>query len=198
MPLFSSTPHENHIALDRLRAVSSFSFRASLNRPNGLNRSNRYSITATMCTESKTSSHKLIWKGRRNESRLFLLDSFWGWDVIQELNVCILLVLVTHWFNKQKYRNTNLIYQFRLVAGQRLTDYLTNKLKKRMIAHFNGITGCLAVLGLTEGMMDWRTDWLNDWQTNRLVDWQTDGQTDWRSHRQTDRLTDWWADGLTE
>lgn len=76
MPLFSSTPHENHMALDRLRAVSSFSFRASLNRPNGLNRSKRYSITATMWTESKTSNHKFIWKGRRNESRLFLLDSF--------------------------------------------------------------------------------------------------------------------------
>lgn len=76
MPLFSSTPHENHMALDRLRAVSSFSFRASLNRPNGLNRSKRYSITATMWTESKTSSHKFIWKGRRNESRLFRLDSF--------------------------------------------------------------------------------------------------------------------------
>lgn len=75
MPLFRSTPHENHMALDKFRAVSSFSFRASLNRPNGLNRSNRYSITATMWTDSKTSSHRLIWKGRRNESRLFLLDS---------------------------------------------------------------------------------------------------------------------------
>jgi len=78
MPLFKRTPQENHIALDKLRAVSSFSFRASLNRPNGLNRSNRYSMTATMWTESKTSSHKLIWNGRRKESSRFLLWSFKG------------------------------------------------------------------------------------------------------------------------
>lgn len=129
MPLFRSTPHENHMALDKFRAVSSFSFRASLNRPNGLNRSNRYSITATMWTDSKTSSHRLIWKGRRNESRLFLLDSLKKTDVIQELQVFNFLSDSLK-FSKQKYRHTNLIDQFIMVGGLRLTVYLTSKLDK--------------------------------------------------------------------
>ena len=93
IPLFRSTPQENHIALDKLRAVSSFSFRASLNRPNGLNRSNKYSMTATMCTERSTSSHKLIWNGRRKESSRFLLWSFKG----KNASAVLAKVAEAHW-----------------------------------------------------------------------------------------------------
>ena len=194
MPLFSSTPHENHMALDRFRAVSSFSFRASLNRPNGLNRSNRYSITATMWTESKTSSHKLIWKGRRNESRLFLLDSFKDKDVIKLLYVCNSISLSDSLkFSKQKYGNTNLIYQFRLVGGLWLTVYLTNKLNKWLmdgLMAYKGDPQCRDLL------KDWRADGLMGWRSDGLTGRRIDSLMDWRADRLT-RLTNWRADRLT-
>lgn len=42
-----------------------------------LNRSSRYSITATTCTDSPTSSHSVLWNGCMNESRV-LRGISWG------------------------------------------------------------------------------------------------------------------------
>ena len=73
IPLFSNTPHENHIALERFNAVSSFPVWAILYRPNGENRSNKYKMTATTWTDRRTSNHNSALNGRRKESRLLLL-----------------------------------------------------------------------------------------------------------------------------
>lgn len=82
IPLFNRTPHENHMALDRLRAVSSLLDCANRYRPNGLNLSNKYKITATMCTERRTSNHSSTLKGRRNELKSLLLVFFFTRMVI--------------------------------------------------------------------------------------------------------------------
>lgn len=200
MPLFRSTPHENHIALDRFRAVSSFSFRASLNRPNGLNRSKRYSITATMWTESKTSSHRLIWKGRRNESRLFLLDSLKK-DVIQVLQVCNFLSDSLK-FSKQKYRHTNLTDQFIMVDGLRLTVYLTSKLDKWLMDGLMWTNRVTLSANTSDALKGRETDRQPDWRTNSVTGRRIDSlmvdspmvdrQADWR----IDELTNWRTDGL--
>jgi len=76
IPLFNKTPQENHIALDRFNAVSSLFDCANRYRPNGLNRSNRYKMTATTCTESSTNNHNSVLNGLKKEPRSLLLVFF--------------------------------------------------------------------------------------------------------------------------
>lgn len=71
MPLFSNTPHANHIALDKLRASSSVpSVLDSLYLPNGENRSRRYKTRATTCTETITNIHSVLLKGCKNDTNV--------------------------------------------------------------------------------------------------------------------------------
>lgn len=71
MPLFSSTPQANQIALDRFKASSSVpSILANLNLPNGENLSSRYNTSATTWTDTITSIHSVLENGCKNDTRV--------------------------------------------------------------------------------------------------------------------------------
>lgn len=142
--------------------------------------------------------------------------------MIQELQVCNFLSDSLK-FSKQKYRHTNLIGQFIMVGGLRLTVYLTSKLDKWLMDGLmwtyrvtlstktsdalkgrqtdrqpdwrtESVTGRRINSLMVDGQTDWRTDELTNWRTDELTVWQTNKLADWW----TDRQTDWLTDKLTE